>query len=64
MVKGTYNSYMSYKVKPSRFRLRHTRVTREHLCQETRGTTECRNQRLKIKYCLEECSHWKDSIKI
>ena len=27
------------------------------------SNAECQNQRLNIKYCLKECSYWRDSIK-
>ena len=56
---SAHNSCRQYKVKLSKIRIRHTRLTHRHLMprniqQPTCGNAAYQNKRLKIKHCLQD----------
>ena len=66
--KSAHNSCSQYKVTLSRIHIVPTRLTQEHLMskynqQPIWGKAACRNQRLTIKHCLQDCLQWRDSRK-
>ena len=65
---STNNSLGQYRVKLSRLCIGDTRLTHGYLMsrnfqQPMHKNAECRNQRLTVKDCLEECLHWRDNRK-
>ena len=60
---NSHNSCRQYKVKLSRVRIGHTRLTYRNLVSKNNQKPTCGNQRLIIKPCLQNCPQWRDSRK-
>ena len=62
---SVHNSCRQYEIKLSRLRIGHTRLTQGYLMSRNEQQPKCnyatcRNQRMTVKHCLQECPQWRE----